>query len=209
MVFVGIIDDNRDIVDEISRFFLELDNYSLLFICRSFEDYKSLPVMKRNRADIIIMDAGPQNFDRLWQARYLQQANMKTQVVLLSETVDTDYVQAKLKEAGVDHIINKETIANDLAKAFGELLGRSHNGPDDRPLANGHKKTMQNGIKIPLTNREFEVIELVVKGHTNKKIGELMYISPYTVNAHLRKIYIKLSVSSRTELISRVINDLV
>ena len=204
MIFVGIIEENWNIVNEITQYFLGFENYSLLFICSSFEEYKTLPVGKRNKAGIIIVDPGHQNFARIWRVRYLKQVNLKSSIFLLSENTINDQLLPKLKTAGVDSVLNKKAITKDLIEFFGNGMKVNNNG-----LADGHiVKLQQNGKKIPLTTREFEIVELLVKGHTNKKIGELLFISPYTVNAHLRKIYIKLSVRSRTALVNHIMNEL-
>ena len=58
----------------------------------------------------------------------------------------------------------------------------------------------QEPISTPpagLTNREFEVLDLVVKGLTNAQIAEALVVSLLTVKAHLRSIYSKLGVTSR------------
>ena len=50
-----------------------------------------------------------------------------------------------------------------------------------------------------LTERELEVLQLVASGKTNKEIGQVLYISDRTVQAHLSNIFSKLGVVSRTE----------
>ncbi len=52
----------------------------------------------------------------------------------------------------------------------------------------------------PLTDRELEITELVADGLTNREVAERLYISPNTVKVHLRNIFTKAGVSSRTEL---------
>jgi DNA-binding CsgD family transcriptional regulator len=49
-----------------------------------------------------------------------------------------------------------------------------------------------------LTGREVEVLRLVAQGLTDAQVAEQLVISPRTVNGHLRSIYSKLAVSSRT-----------
>ncbi|HEY1823221.1 MAG TPA: AAA family ATPase [Trebonia sp.] len=51
-----------------------------------------------------------------------------------------------------------------------------------------------------LTESEFAVVELVAKGATNREVAERLYLSPYTVNSHLRHVFIKLGIRSRVEL---------
>ena len=52
----------------------------------------------------------------------------------------------------------------------------------------------------PLTDRELEITELVADGLTNREVAEALFISPNTVKVHLRNIFTKAGVSSRTEL---------
>lgn len=58
-----------------------------------------------------------------------------------------------------------------------------------------------------LTKREMEIIELVCQGLTYKQIADRMYITSFTVNQHLKKVYVKLNVHSKSELISKVLTD--
>jgi len=53
---------------------------------------------------------------------------------------------------------------------------------------------------VPLTKREFEIIQLVARGLRNKAIAEKLSVSNGTVKTHLRTIFRKIALSSRTEL---------
>jgi DNA-binding CsgD family transcriptional regulator len=51
-----------------------------------------------------------------------------------------------------------------------------------------------------LTESEFAVVSLVAQGATNREVAERLYLSPYTVNSHLRHVFGKLGIRSRVEL---------
>ena len=53
----------------------------------------------------------------------------------------------------------------------------------------------------PLSDREIEVVQLVATGMTNAEVAERLYLSRRTVDAHLRRIYDKLDLGSRTEVV--------
>jgi DNA-binding CsgD family transcriptional regulator len=53
-----------------------------------------------------------------------------------------------------------------------------------------------------LSPREIEVAGMVALGHTNRAIGSMLDISTYTVSAHMRRIFTKLGVSTRAEMIA-------
>ena len=61
--------------------------------------------------------------------------------------------------------------------------------------------------QINLSPREQEIVRLVAKGHPNKVIAAILDISPWTVSTHLRRVFTKLGVNSRAEMVARVYND--
>ena len=72
-----------------------------------------------------------------------------------------------------------------------------------RSPADGFAKNQQAIDYLGITDREYEVLELLAKGHSNKEIGEDLFVSPNTVKTHLAHLYEKLEVSRRTQAIQK------
>jgi DNA-binding NarL/FixJ family response regulator len=62
------------------------------------------------------------------------------------------------------------------------------------------------GEVFHLSKRETEVVRLICRGLTNKKIGELLFISDQTVKDHIKHLMRKMNVSSRTQIIATLLN---
>jgi DNA-binding CsgD family transcriptional regulator len=81
----------------------------------------------------------------------------------------------------------------DAARVRSLLRGRGV-----RPPAAGPRAARQ---WPELTESEFTVVSLVAEGATNRQVAERLYLSPYTVNSHLRHVFTKLGIRSRVELV--------
>ena len=71
---------------------------------------------------------------------------------------------------------------------------------DHQPL---RESTHSQPLVEPLTNRELDVLDLLVQRLSNKEIADKLFISPTTVKGHLQNIYGKLDVSKRREAIEK------
>ena len=63
------------------------------------------------------------------------------------------------------------------------------------------------GTQVKLSPRETEIVRLVAKGLPNKSIAAVLDISPWTVATHLRRVFGKLGVSCRAEMVARVLKE--
>jgi DNA-binding CsgD family transcriptional regulator len=61
--------------------------------------------------------------------------------------------------------------------------------------------------RIALSPREQAIIRLIIKGYSNKALARVLDISPWTVATHLRRIFAKLDVGSRSEMVGRVLSE--
>jgi DNA-binding NarL/FixJ family response regulator len=135
-------------------------------------------------------------------AHQLHAATPEAGLLFLVEDYDLDNVLSLLR-AGAMGCISRNASVPELSRALiaagrGEIaLPDSIAGKALTALAHGGTK--HNQPADPLTERETEVLHLLAGGMTNKGIAQRLIISVRTVEAHLRSIYDKLGVDSRTE----------
>jgi len=67
--------------------------------------------------------------------------------------------------------------------------------------------TTPERVEINLSPREKEIVRLVTRGASNKEIARILDISPYTVATHLRRVFAKLKVCTRAEMVAFVLRD--
>jgi DNA-binding CsgD family transcriptional regulator len=67
------------------------------------------------------------------------------------------------------------------------------------------RRALPSTEQIRLSPRELAIAQLVTKGLPNKSIGEILDISQWTVATHLRRIFVKLDVTSRAAMVARVL----
>ncbi len=157
--------------------------------------------------DVIIMDVAMPNMNGIEATKQIKKL-FPSMVILILTSYDYDEYILSLLEAGAAGYLLKSVSGDDLVSAVRAV----HNGePVLHPVV--IRKMMTNlrpqaAVKPALTRpadllseREMEVLRLASRGMSNKDIGEALFISIRTVQAHLRSIFNKLGVGSRSEAI--------
>lgn len=129
------------------------------------------------------------------------------QVIMLTIHQDNSSVFDALR-AGASGYILKDQPLSRIVRGIQEAMdgGVPMTGAIARKMLNtfrDHKK----GIDYQLTRREKEILELIVDGLAQNKIAAKLYISPATVDSHIRNIYTKLHVNSRARAVAKAIRE--
>jgi DNA-binding NarL/FixJ family response regulator len=131
------------------------------------------------------------------------------QIIVVTVYRDRDLLFQALKAGACGYLL-KRSSPEELLRAIAEV--RSGGAPMTGEIARMVVETFQkSGIEtsVPceLSSREMEILDLVAKGLTNKEISPKLNISYDTVRAHLRRIYEKLHVRSRTEAVMKYLQN--
>ena len=159
--------------------------------------------------DVVVMDVRMPRMTGVEATRRIKQEAPKVAVLVLTAHDDDEYVFALL-QAGANGYLLKTAEADELVRAIravaagqstldptvvGKVVAQFTSGRSLPDLLSNARRDEYHG----LTERELEILRLVGRGLTNKRIGRHLYISDRTVQAHLGNIFSKLDVETRTE----------
>ncbi len=174
---------------------------------------EALAVCRREDPDLVLMDVRMPRMDGLSATRAIKQRYPRTSVLILTVHENQDYMLEAIR-AGASGYVLKDSPQEQLATAIrkvldGEVsLNRRLTTSLLQQLAKSTEITRpvdlnpeRERIKELLTPREMEVLGLLMKGYTNPKIAETLYISLGTVKNHVEHIFAKLEVSDRTQAV--------
>lgn len=156
----------------------------------------AVELWRKHRPDVILLDLRMPVLDGVGAIDEIRRLDASARVIMLT-TFDTDADIAKAITAGAKGYLLKDAQREELL----ECIRKVHAGETCIPPALVAK--LAAGLSNQaLTGRELDVLTLLARGKSNKEIGRNLYISETTVKTHLRSIFTKLNVLSRTEAIT-------
>ncbi len=150
-------------------------------------------VCARQPADVVLMDLRLPGLSGVEAIRAIRKERPKLRFIVLT-TYDGDEDIHRALEAGAQAYLLKGMSHNELVDAIRAV----HSGLKYIPPSVS-KSLAERPPHSELSARELEVLELIVKGHSNREIGEALGISEATVKWHVNIILSRLNVSDRTQ----------
>jgi DNA-binding NarL/FixJ family response regulator len=148
--------------------------------------------------DAILLDDMDQSQRSIELLRAIRSEDRTVAVLMLSLQLAEDWLDRSFA-AGVTAVISKATRPAALVTLVRETLdGHIVHRPSQAAL-NGEQPRAVDAEDLGLTRREFEILQLVASGSTNRAIARLLWVSEQTVKFHLGNIYRKLDVANRTQ----------
>lgn len=150
----------------------------------------------KHRPDVALLDLRMPLLDGDGAVEEIRRQNSSAYIIILT-TYDTDNEIARAVKAGARGYLLKDAPRQDLLDCIRRVSRGEMCIP--APLVAKLAATVSSES---LTGREVNVLELLAKGWSNKEIGANLCISETTVKSHLRSVFAKLNVLSRTEAIA-------
>ena len=202
-VRVVLVEDKPGVRDSWVKLINSLSGFTCVQTCVSGED--ALRVIPSVNPDVVLMDIFLPRMSGIECTARLKLALPKIQILMLTAVEDDELVFMAL-EAGADGYLLKRTKPEDLRAAMVDVMAGGAPMTSEvarRVVESFRRASKQTKPDVHLTTREEEVLILLSKGYANKEIADQLSISPETVGSHLKHIYEKMHVRSRTEAVAR------
>jgi len=200
-IAIAIIEDDAGISEELTHIFAEVPDFSCVCVCRNVRT--ALSQVPLRSPDVILMDIKLPDGSGIECTAELKRRLPQAQVMILTVYEDSAQIYKALA-AGASGYLLKRTPPEELIRAVRELKhgGVPMSGEVARKVIQTFRKEPESVEKIDRpTPREEEVLDLLARGRPSKEIATELGISVETVNSHLKHIYEKLHVRSRTEAV--------
>ncbi|MBA3747695.1 MAG: response regulator transcription factor [Solirubrobacterales bacterium] len=157
------------------------------------------------RPDVVVMDVNMPGMSGIEATRALLVVSPQTKVLMLTiSDADDEVLDAVL--AGASGYLLKDATLPDIIRAIrAAAAGQSMIAPSvaggllARLRRHGSREPLEHPLKSQLTEREHEVLKLLVEGCDNIEIGVRLHLSPSTIKHHVSSILLKLGVDNRIQ----------
>ena len=201
MIRVSLVEDDDRIRESLILLIDGAENFGVVSAYQKAED--ALNDLGIKDPDVVLMDINLPKMNGIECVRKLKAILPNVQIIMLTVFEDNNKIFSAL-EAGASGFLLKRTPPHELLSAIREV----HNGGSPmsaqiaRKVVQSFHKPVNDSIQsVQLSDREIEVMDLLVEGFLYKEIAEKLFINVETVHSHLRRIYEKLQVRSWTQAV--------
>lgn len=206
MIDVVIVDDHKLFAQGLANILGEDKELNVKAI---FNDGRSLiDYLKNNSAHIALIDLNMPQFDGKSTLLSLRANEIQTKRIVLSMYAE-DSLLKECVEIGINAYLMKDVEPEKLIQTIKDVqqgIYAFNSSEIIKPIVN---HTFRDDFinKYKLSKRELEIVNLIVAGLTNIKIGEKLFISTFTVDTHRKNILQKLEVKNTAELVKMAIEQ--
>lgn len=214
-------DDHQLFLDGIRHILKKLD--TVVDITETTQAEKAIEILESGKTfDLILIDLSMPGIDGMSILKRMHERKVWLPLVVISGEEDTRKIKAAL-DSGALGFIPKSHNSQQMLSALKAILGGEIYIPDNiekqinnletrRPPAEAGSNDALKASGI--TKRQFEVLQLLAKGYSNKQIATTLFLTEHTIKAHISALFSSLNAGNRTECVQlalqqRIITELV
>jgi DNA-binding NarL/FixJ family response regulator len=203
LIKIALVEDKPNVRESWTRLINSFPDFTCACACMTGEE--ALRVIPTVKPDVILMDIFLPRMSGIECTVRLKEALPQAQIVILTAMDDQELVFMAL-EAGADGYLLKRTKPADLRAALLDVLRGGAPMTSQiarRVIESFRSKAKERDETVKLSVREEQILVLLSQGYANKLIADKLELSVDTVCSHLKRVFEKLHVSSRTEAVVR------
>jgi DNA-binding NarL/FixJ family response regulator len=193
MIRVLLVDDHTLLRAGVTQFLATVADLEL--VGEATDGLQAIEIVGRLRPDVVLMDISLPRLDGIDAARRIVAEWPDTKVLGLTSFYDRKRVSDMLAAGACGYLL-KDVEPDELVRGIRAAVA------GDMPLAPAAARALlQTSAEPPapaLTGREWQVLELVARGMSNRQIAEALHMAEATVKVHLSRIFHELDVDNRT-----------
>ncbi|MDX2505929.1 MAG: response regulator transcription factor [Gammaproteobacteria bacterium] len=205
---VTLVEDDADVRARLSDLIIEHEQFELLDACGTVA--QGLSALLKHRPDVLLTDIGLPDGSGIDIIKAIEQQHLDCDAMVISGFQDENLVFRAL-EAGAKSYILKHDKSQKITDA---ILAMINGGAPMSPviarlmlLKFHHAEAQTNPLPEALTPRQIKILKLLSQGFSSQEVSEKLGITYYTVTTHIKNIYNKLQVNSRSEAIYQAIKQ--
>ncbi|MEY4628630.1 MAG: hypothetical protein RLZZ595_956 [Bacteroidota bacterium] len=209
MINIGIIEDNIFLLKSFRDYLNSSEGLEVVFSYKSMEELKEqIKVKTPKQPDIILLDIvlpGQSGMDGIPS---LKAKFPNAKIIILTAHNDEDLIISCIKMGAVGYALKSAQLGSliDIIRQVSKVGAYIDQSILEKVI---HSMQAKNNSSLldNLTYREKEIVGLVEKGFSYKQMSDQLFVTTYTVNYHLKNIYKKLHIHSKSELLSKLMEE--
>ena len=197
-----IVEDDQEIRNSFTLIVNSSQKFMAVNAYSNCED--ALDNLNRDKPEIVLMDIELPGMNGIKGTQIIKEKSPNAEVVMVTVYEDSELVFEALK-AGASGYITKSANYMELLTALEEIIRGG--APMSSRIARMVIDNYHINPNSPLTKRETTILQLISEGKTYTQISEELFISKETSKTHIKNIYSKLQVRSKSEAIARANQD--
>lgn len=211
MITVGIIEDDHSLRKSMEEFISAEMKMQMLFSCNSIERWLSFFDIDSQVPFVLFLDIGLPGISGLKAISVIKKKYPTTNLIVISGDSSTDSVWEAVTSGANGYLLKPFSLKEirqhiEIIKAGGAALSPTIAEKLIKQISLGEKPKQEQAKEL-LTKRESEVMEQLIKGLSYKEVSQILKISTATVNDHIKNIYHKMGVNSKSELIVKILKN--
>jgi len=199
---ITIVEDNQAVREGFALIINSINKYYVVNTYENCED--AIKGLNKDKPEIILMDLELPGMSGIEGISKIKKLIPSVRIVVNTVYENSDLVFQALC-AGAEGYITKNTNHTELLEAIDEVI--QGGAPMSTKIASMVVHSFQKNPNSPLSPRETQVLELLAKGKSYSIIATELFITKETAKSHIKNIYSKLQVNSKSEAIAKATQD--